>query len=99
LPVSTASAVTARNGASDAAFVTISGATVSVTDTIGADLHATVDDGSGPVVVVFDGDEFDESAHWPFYVPDAVLDVWGVLVPDGSGGWVLKPRGTADVPT
>ncbi len=94
LPLATALAATGNGGASDAAFVTISGATISVTDTINGDLNATVDDGSGPVVVVFDGDEFSD---WTLFVPAAVFDVWGVLVPDGSGGWVLKPRGGGDV--
>jgi uncharacterized protein YjdB len=31
------------------------------------------------------------------YVPGTVLNVTGLLVPDGSGSWVLKPRGPGDV--
>ena len=44
--------------------------------------------------VVFDGDlNLDLSP----YIPEAVLDVWGLLVADGVGTWVLKPRGANDV--
>jgi len=31
------------------------------------------------------------------YVPTVVIDATGVLVSDGLGRWVLKPRSNADV--
>jgi hypothetical protein len=53
-----------------------------------------VDDGSGPVLVVLDQDA--GLTRTP-YVPGVVIDATGVLVPDGSGAWVLKPRNNSDL--
>jgi len=94
LPLTTAEAATADGSSADAAFVNISGATVSGTATVGDDFHVTVDDGSGAVVVVLDGDV---AFNLATYMPGAVLDVWGLLVADGGSTWVLKPRGVGDV--
>ena len=94
LPLSTAGAATANAGASDAAFVSVSNAAISDTATVSGDFHATVDDGSGPVVVVFDKDV---SFNLAPLVPGALLNVWGLLVAEGGGVWVLKPRGVGDV--
>ena len=38
---------------------------------------------------------FDTSVITP--IPGAVVNVTGVLVPTGTGSWVLKPRGNADI--
>ena len=68
-----------------------------VTGAVGQDLHMTVDDGSGPAVVVLDGDIW-TSADLAQYVPGAVLDfATGLLVPSGSGTWLVKPRARADI--
>jgi hypothetical protein len=92
--VSTFEANAARAGTLDAALVSVANARITDTATVAGDLLATVNDGSGAGVVVFDG-------AVPFnripYVPDAVLNVTGLLVPSGVNTWVVKPRSPADV--
>jgi hypothetical protein len=98
--VSTALAQTADGGRLDAALVKISDATIMDTATIERspfpdDYEAIVDDGSGPVTVVFDGDA---SLTVSTFVPGARIDATGVLVPTVSGPWRLKPRVNFPVP-
>jgi hypothetical protein len=92
--VSTEEAASADGGRLDAALVTVTDALVGDTATVGDDFTATVDDGSGPVEVIFD-------ANVPFdlapIVPDTVISVKGVLVPSRAGVWAQKPRSAADV--
>ena len=92
--VSTFEANAARVGTLDAALVSLANATISDTVTAAAGFHATVNDGSGPVVVEFDRDI-------PFnvapYVPGARLNATGLLVPSGFGTWLFKPRAPGDV--
>lgn len=94
--VTTQEAATADGGDLDAALVNLSagGPIGSDTATVDGDYQFTVDDGSGPVLVVLDQD-------LPFplaqFLPGKTLTGRGVLVPDGSGGWVLKPRAPTDV--
>ncbi|MGE0555792.1 MAG: hypothetical protein AB7R55_20360 [Gemmatimonadales bacterium] len=86
-------AATAANGTLDANLVQITGATISDTATDAPDFRATISDGSGSLVVLLDGNlNFVRSA----FRPGRVLDVRGVLVPDGVGGWSLKPRDPVD---
>lgn len=92
--VTTLQASTADGGRLDAALIKIVDGTISDTSTVGGDYRATVDDGSGPVVVVFDQDA--GLTRTP-YVPGVVIDATGVLVPDGVGGWRLKPRSNSDL--
>lgn len=95
LPLTTtALAATANGGAADAAFVSISNVTIASTATVGADFHVTVNDGSGAVVVVLDGDVAFDLAP---LIPGEALDVWGLMVAEGGGSWVLKPREPDDV--
>jgi hypothetical protein len=61
---------------------------------VNGDYQFTVDDGSGSVLVVLDEDAGLSRAP---YVPGAVIDATGVLVPDGAGGWMLKPRNNLDL--
>ena len=70
---------------------------VEITDTltVDGDFQLTVDDGSGPAVVLLDSDV-------PFtgvdaYVPGVSIDATGVLVPAAPGQWSLKPRSDADL--
>ena len=87
--VSTAVAATADGGRLDAALVKVVNGTIeAITDTL-VDYVFTVDDGSGPLTVVFDRDA---SLTHTGYVPGKVIDATGVLVPDGLGAWRLKPR-------
>jgi len=90
-------AASADGGRLDAWLVRTMGLTVADTMTVQnvrQDFIATSDDGTGPVDVFF-------STTAGFNVtgvePGAVLDVTGVLVPDGSGSWQLKPRFQSDL--
>jgi hypothetical protein len=87
-------AATADVGKLDAALVAVADAVVNDTATVDDDFVAMVDDGSGTVEVIFDGNVgFDLEP----IVPDTVISVKGVLVPSGVGVWALKPRSAADV--
>jgi hypothetical protein len=93
-PVTTAVAAVADGGALDADLVQVD-ATIADTATVGQDFRLTVDDGTGPLEVLLDGDA-------PFldltsFVPGALLEATGLLVPTGSGTWRLKPRGDGDL--
>jgi hypothetical protein len=93
--VSTDSAASAGEGALDAELVRIVDGTIADdTATVDGDYRFTVDDGSGPVLVVLDEDA---SLTRTPYVPGVVIDATGVLVPDGAGAWVLKPRNNGDL--
>ncbi|MGH7608045.1 MAG: carboxypeptidase-like regulatory domain-containing protein [Gemmatimonadales bacterium] len=106
--VSAPTAATADAGALDAALVLVSNVTVVDTATIAGtgsppntDLRVLVDetptDTLGRLEVLLDGHAgFSGGALAPF-VPDAVLDVTGLLVPTAPGRWRLKPRSPADV--
>jgi hypothetical protein len=93
--VTTADADSANGGILDAELVRIVDGTIADdTTTVNGDYQFTVDDGSGPVLVVLDQDA--GLTRTP-YVPGVVIDATGVLVPDGSGAWVLKPRNNSDL--
>ena len=93
--VTTAEAAFAGDGVLDAELVRIVDGTIADdTATVNGDYRFTADDGSGPVLVVLDQDA--GLTRTP-YVPGVVIDATGVLVPDGSGAWVLKPRNNADL--
>ena len=87
-----APADTQDGGGLDAALVRVTDATIADTATnADGDYVVSADDGSGALLVAFDQDAgLDET---PF-VPGVVVDARGVLVPDGAGGWRLKPRST-----
>jgi hypothetical protein len=94
LQVGTGTAATAATGVIDANLVQITSALISDTLTVTPDYHVTVSDGTGSVVVVLDaGINFNRAS----FLPGRRLNAVGVLVPDGSGTWTLKPRGTGDV--
>jgi hypothetical protein len=94
--VATDEAATASGGLLDAMLVRI--VSVAIADTLTAletgDFQATVDDGSGPVAILFDRDiPFDLR----LFAPDTVVSATGLLIPTGAGAWIVKPRSTADV--
>lgn len=94
LPVSTATAATASGGLLDAGLVQITGGIISDTATIAPDFRITVSDGSGPLQITIDGNlQIPRS----IFRPGFSLSVRGVLVPDGIGGWTLKPRAGGDI--
>jgi hypothetical protein len=93
--LTTAEAATANGGLADAELARIVDGTIADdTTTVDGAYQFTVDDGSGPVLVVFDEDA--GLTRTP-YVPGAVIDATGVLVPDGLGAWRLKPRSNSDL--
>jgi hypothetical protein len=91
--ISTVRASTADAGVLDAALVHIGGNITGSGRSAEDELILTVDDGSGAVEVLFD--RHVSFASGPF-VPGAVLNATGVLVPTGTGTWRLKPRAAAD---
>ncbi len=93
-------ASTGDAGGRDAALVRVLDAVVSDTATVLGNLTMTVSDGSGDLTVVLD-----RLADIAFRAPFAVgslaagarYDLTGVLVPTGTGTWVLRPRGALDL--
>ena len=93
--VTTAVAASADSSKLDADLIRIVDATIANdTATVNGDYSFTLSDGSGPVKVVFDQDA--GLTRTP-YVPGVIVDVTGVLVPDGLGGWLVKPRANSDL--
>jgi hypothetical protein len=97
--VTTAEAASAGSGSLDADLVEIAGATIGDdTATVNGDYRFTVDDGTGPVLLLLDENLDLTPAELAELIPGAVFDTAkGVLVPDGLGAWVLKPRNTVDL--
>ncbi len=94
LPLSSGTAATASAGTLDAGLVIITGALISDTSTVAPDFRVVGSDGSGPITVILDGNiNFIRSN----FRPGRTMNVRGVLVPDGAGGWSLKPRDVNDV--
>jgi hypothetical protein len=91
--LSTAVAASAAGGSRDADQVRTSGTIIGSQELLSGDYMLTIDDGSGRLEVIFD-------MHINFgtgaFVPGAVLNVTGVLVPTTAGAWQLKPRAAAD---
>ncbi len=95
--ITTAMAASADDGALDADLVRLDSAVVTDTSrTAAGEFIFTVDDGSGPVAVVLDGQiqfslSFDE-------IVGTILDVTGILVPSSAGGsWQVRPRSNSDL--
>lgn len=94
LPVGTGTAASASAGSLDASLVQITGALISDTATIAPDFKVVVSDGTGSLDMILDGNlPFPRSA----FRPGRSLNARGVLVPNGVGGWVFKPRDLGDV--
>lgn len=94
LSVSTSTAATASGGLLDAGLVQVTGATISDTVTVAPDFRITVSDGSGNLRITIDGNlQIPRS----IFKPGFSMNVRGVLVPDGLGGWTLKPREGGDI--
>lgn len=98
--VTTAAASTAVGGTLDAALVRILDAAVTDTATVDGHLMMTIDDGSGLVFVRLDR-AADAAFRPPFpaalYVAPNRFDVVGVLVPSGTGQWIVRPRSSLDL--
>jgi hypothetical protein len=92
--VTTAEAATANAGVLDAELVRFVNGTIAddTTTTANGDYQFTVDDGLGGAVLVVLDQDVGFTDMRTLYVPGVVLAGVGVLVPAGSGSWVLKPR-------
>lgn len=93
-PLNTSTAATASNGIFDAAQIQVRQVTVSDTATSGLYLRIGVNDGTGRLDVMVR-----KSGNFAFssYVPGAILDVTGLLVPESGGIWRLRARTNADI--
>ncbi|MGE3526995.1 MAG: hypothetical protein AB7I33_13820 [Gemmatimonadales bacterium] len=94
IPLTTALAALADTGRADAALAAITAGAITDTMTVTGGFRITVDDGSGPLDILVD-------PILPFAKnqaqPGKSVTGRGVLVPTGSGTWVLKPRAVADL--
>lgn len=93
--VNAGTARSARNGSLDAALVRVALVLVRDVETVGADRQVTVQDLSGSVDIIIDGDSGIPANALP--QNSIVLGVTGVLVPAEGGRWHLKPRSTSDI--
>lgn len=92
--VTTAAAGTAGGGGLDAALVQVIGAPIIDSATVAPDFKVTLDDGSGPVVLLLDANI---NVPRTAFIPGKHVTARGVLVPDGKGAWFLKPRDLGDI--
>ena len=99
--ISSAAAATGGTaGVLDAALVRVLNAQVIDTSTVGGNFQMTMNDVSGPVVVILDRSA--DAAFLPPFAPGVLIpnnrfDVVGVLVPTGAGAWRVKPRSVLDL--
>lgn len=94
LPVTSVVAAGAQGGGLDAALVSVVAMTISEAAPSGNDYRLVASDGSGPLTIMVDGSFVGD----PLVLSvGRLLTVRGVLVPDGSGKWHLRPRGPSDV--
>jgi hypothetical protein len=92
--LSTAAAASAQVAARDADLIFVNGAPIlDTTTTAGAAFLVTVDDGSGPLEVVFDSLL---QVNTAVFIPGDSLKATGVLVPIGGAKWQLRPRSSLD---
>ncbi len=87
-------AATAGGGLLDAALVKVSNVAIQDTSTVADAFRMQVSDGFGLLEVLLDRDV---GFRLGPYIPGAVVDATGLLVPAGPGRWRLKPRAEADV--
>lgn len=92
--LTTAEAASALGGIRDADLVRIQAASVTDSATAGADYTVTIDDGTGPLVVVLDSVL---TLPPTVIVPGDSVRANGVLVPSGTGSWRLKVRAGTDL--
>ena len=98
--VTSLQASNANAGALDASLVRLLDATVLDTATVRGSLNVLVNDGTGPLTVVLDR-VADAGFRVPFVAAPLAIgsryDLAGVLVPNGSGRWALRPRALLDI--
>jgi hypothetical protein len=97
--LTTAVAATAQGGTRDAQLVIVNNAVISDTAPVPNGFSLTVSDGSGAITVILDQRAItvpQPPATNP-YVPGNTFRIVGVLVPTGTGSWMLKPRSSSDL--
>lgn len=92
--VTSGEAATAQNGQLDAAFVNLTSVIISDTATVAPDFRVVASDGSGAITILLDSNISFVRTN---FRPDRTMNIRGVLVPDGQGSWILKPRVVGDV--
>ena len=94
--LTTARAASADGGMLDAVLIRVTAVPIADTATVAetGDFRATVDDGSGPVSIIMDRSIFFDVAP---YAPDTVITATGLLVPTGTGSWIVRPRSVGDI--
>jgi hypothetical protein len=93
--LTTLAAAGAVGGTRDAQMVSVRNASISDTTRVLGDFQLGVSDGSGRLVVLLD-----QVAGFVVpgsYLPGSIFDIVGLLVPTGTGTWILKPRSAADL--
>jgi len=87
--LTTSLADNALGGTKDADLAFVGGTAIIDTLTVGADFRVTIDDGSGPLEVLFDSLL---QVNTALYIPGDSVRATGILVPTGGGRWQLRPR-------
>jgi hypothetical protein len=98
--LTTAEAASAGDGALDAALVNVRHAEITDTATVDGDFHVWVDDGSGPLELVFRSFLAVDPGSFPADGTAQVARATGLLSPFDDGGsvrWRLLPRAGGDV--
>ncbi len=97
VPVTAAEAAVAKAGTLDADLVHIDSAVVrdTILDSFG-NITFVVEDGSGQARVLLDR-HINFGLFFPSGILGSILKITGILVPQGSGAWVVKPRSASDV--
>ena len=91
--IGTGVAGTASGGLLDASLVQIIGGVISDTLTITPDFKVVVSDGTGSLSILLDANQLFVRSNFKI---GKQVNAKGVLVPDGAGGWYLKPRDPND---
>lgn len=96
VPVALSSAVaaTAQGGVFDAGLVLVSNMVISESAPQAPDYRLVASDGSGSLTIIIDGNI---NINPGAFTVGRAMTVRGVLVPDGLGGWRLKPREIGDI--
>lgn len=87
-------------GSRDAQLIRLIDAAIIDTATVSGNLQMTMNDGSGPVVVILDraaDTGFRAPLPLGLYVAPNRFDLSGILVPTGTGVWRVKPRSSLDL--
>ncbi len=80
---------TAKDGALDAALVRVTGATIADTATVAGAFEVRIANGTDTALVLIDSQLQPTKS---LFAPGRGITSRGVLVPDGTGAWYLKPR-------